>query len=78
MCESAHPRLCKVLITTDLRSSLMSRPEKVYHKTYTFMQSKLYQTTHLAQIKMLREYFSVAPVENMKRRYGIGFLPSQI
>jgi len=56
----------------------MSRPEKVYHKTYTFMQSKLYQTTHLAQIKMLREYFSGAPVENMKRRYGIGFLPSQI
>ena len=44
--------------------------KKVYHKTVTFMQPKVYRAMQQAQGKMLREYFSGVPVENLSKRYG--------
>ena len=44
--------------------------KKVYHKTVTFMQPKVYRAMQRAQGKMLREYFSGVPVENLSKRYG--------
>ena len=39
--------------------------KKVYHKTVTFMQPKVYRAMQRTQGKMLREYFSGVPVENL-------------
>ena len=37
--------------------------KKVYHKTVTFMQAKVYRAMQRAQGKMLREYFSGVVVD---------------
>ena len=58
------------LIHKALRLTHLSRPEKNYHKTVTFMQPKVYRAMQRAQGKMLREYFSGVPVENLSKRYG--------
>ena len=44
--------------------------KKVYQWMVTFMQPKVYRAMQRAQGKMLREYFSGVPVENLSRRYG--------
>ena len=44
--------------------------KKVYQGMVTFMQPKVYRAMQRAQGKMLREYFSGVPVENLSRRYG--------
>ena len=36
------------------------------------MQPKIYRAMQRAQGKMLREYFSGVPVENLSKRYGYG------
>ena len=44
--------------------------KKVYQKKVNFMQPKVYRAMQRAQGKMLREYFSGVPVENLSKRYG--------
>ena len=44
--------------------------KKVYQGMVSFMQPKVYRAMQRAQGKMLREYFSGVPVENLSRRYG--------
>lgn len=46
--------------------------KKVYQKTVTFMQPKVYRAMQRTQGKMLREYFSGVLVENLSKRYGYG------
>ena len=44
--------------------------KKVYQGMVTFIQPKVYRAIRRVQGKMLREYFSGVPVENLSRRYG--------